>query len=1163
MPLQLTVSDRIEDLLHRLAESLESAQKSSVTEFNEIPRPIAVLVPSPQMSDWIQSRLARQRGISMGYEFLKPAAYFERQEGIGSALALAFAAWAPANLRWQILPLVDSFAHELGTRSGEDGTALTPRDRFAFAELLARQFDRYMRLRPAWPALWAKNESALEVDSSRPVSTDALGDENWQRLLWQQLAGKLENTPHPACVIQQPAIVGGDPTKPPDPLFVVGNELFDPLMLNTLTRLAQQGAQVECFVLLPSLGYLGDITRRKLWDAYAKRCDGDDPAEIGGHPLISSLGRRAVGEFLLLNKISEDYAPWNDSPDSASAEAAPTLLARLQADIRLQRPPVGLPADQTQADSRPIFHPGDNSLRVHCCHSPRRELEVLRDELLRAFKEIDGLKPDEVLIAVTDFDTYSPLAEGVLGRGQNGLPVRLTAIPARKANPVAGGLLALLRMVLGRRTASEAIELLNLSAVQQHLRVADEAEVLAQLADTIRNSGLTHGLDPADRGGQDSTGTWQAAIDRVVAGAWFGAVANARDAAGAFVHPLAGDLINADSAKVRFSAWLTRTARHLSKWREVAPTDEWANRLEEAIDELLVSPEQDDATAATRRMLSELRNAGATTNLDAGAMLDWLEPQLENATSLRTSLGGEILLGRPDQIHGLPCRVLAILGLQDGAFPQSSCLPAWDLLAYRPEKWDADPRAQDRQWFLDSLLAPSDRLILTAANRSLRTAHDAPLSSCVDDLLRAAAATVRPAEAKQELAQLLIFRHAIHPFAESYFQQGSPLPTSFNRGAQLIAQGLTNLAQVNPAPFFDGQATGQDSGTRELSLDELIRFWKDPSRGWLRALQIEVPEDEDDDAELDDSILSPNGLQSYAVLDAALDLHLKHPNEGSALESATKAVSTGLIANRGLPPGLLGKLVWDLKDAEVTELAQSLLPAWAQSRACDIRITLDETTTLVGDVRLGEPGLGSDAPWVLSYRPGEFEKKPKHQLGALILTLSAAVQRNEPVACRVFGTDFKTGKTIPPAGPEDARKLLGLLVQGYQQGQSVPLCYAPETSAALQDKWSEGREAGLEAAQGAWEREATEFKPSGEGKNPAARLGWRDADAFSPQYLDAWVLWCQNVAAPLERWWASEPLVEPPPSATTPSTPVPAGPAPKRTLKSGVRKSGKTSNPPA
>jgi exodeoxyribonuclease V gamma subunit len=1155
MPLQLTVSDRIEDLLHRLAESLEFAQKKSVAESQGIPRRIPVLVPSPQISDWIQSRLARQRGISMGYEFLKPAAYFERQQGVGSAFARSCAVWAPANLRWHILPHVDSFAHELGMRSDEKGTALTPRDRFAFAELLARQFDRYMRLRPAWPGRWAKNEAILEVESSKPIPPDALAEVKWQQRLWQKLAIKLKDTPHPACVMQQPANLSGEPAKTSAPLFVVGNELFDPLMLRTLTRLAQERAQVECFVLLPSLGYLGDLSRRELWDAYAQRCDGDDPAEIGGHPLISSLGRRAVGEFLLLNNISEDYAQWNDSPASPSVEVATTLLARLQADIRLQRPPIGVPADQTQTDSRPVFQPDDHSLRVHCCHSPRRELEVLRDELLRAFKEIDGLKPDEVLIAVTDYDTYSPLAEGVLGMGQNRLHVRLTAIPAREANPVAGALLALLRMVLGRRTASEAIELLNLAAVQQHLRVADEPEVLAQLADTIRNSGLTHGLDPADRGGQDCTGTWQAAIDRVVAGAWFGSAANAQDATGTFVHPLAGDLVNEDSAKVRFSAWLTRTARRLAKWREVASAAEWADRLEEAIDELLVSPEQDDATAATRRMLSELRNAGADTVLDAGAMLDWLQPQLENATSLRTNLGGEILLGRPDQIRGLPCRVLAILGLQDGAFPRPSCLPAWDLLAYQPEKWDADPRALDRQWFLDSLLAPSDRLILTAANRSLRTAHDAPLSSCVDDLLRVAAATVRPAEAKQKLADLLICRHGIHPFAESYFQQGSPLPTSFNRGAQLIAQGLTNLATVVPTPFFGGQATEQETDTRELSLDELIRFWKEPARGWLRALQIEVPEDEDDDTDLDDSILSLNGLQSYAVLDAALDLHLKPPNEGSALESAGKAVSTGLIADRGLPPGLLGNLVWKIREAEVTELARSLQRERTHSQTRDIRIALDETTTLVGDVRLGEPGLGSDAPWVLMYRPGEFEKKPKYQLCALILTLAAAVQRNEAVACRVFGNDCKTGKTIAPVGPDDARKFLGLLVQGYRQGQSVPLCYAPETSAVSQD-------AGLEDAQEKWEKEASEFGSAGEGKSPAARLAWRDTNAFSPRYADQWVLWHQYVAAPLQRWWKSEPLEEPPPSATTPSAPVPAGPAPKRTSKSGMRKPGKTSVPP-
>jgi len=95
-------------------------------------------------------------------------------------------------------------------------------------------------------------------------------------------------------------------------------------------------------------------------------------------------------------------------------------------------------------------------------------IEEMEAELLRAFAELPGLKPDEVMIAVTDFDAYAPLAEGILRAGPQPLPVRLTAVPTREANPIAVGLLALLRLSLGRHCASELVELLNLAAVQHH-----------------------------------------------------------------------------------------------------------------------------------------------------------------------------------------------------------------------------------------------------------------------------------------------------------------------------------------------------------------------------------------------------------------------------------------------------------------------------------------------------------------------------------------------------------------------------------------------------------------------------------------------------------------------------------------------------------------------
>jgi len=219
------------------------------------------------------------------------------------------------------------------------------------------------------------------------------------------------------------------------------------------------------------------------------------------------------------------------------------------------------------------------------------------------------------MVAVTDFDAYAPLAEGILRAGPQPLPVRLTVVPTREANPIAVGLLALLRLSLGRHCASELVELLNLAAVQHHLELAGEEEALAQLADAIRQSGLTHGIDAADRGAGGDTGTWRAALDRLLAGAWFGPEAEAKDAGGNLVHAVAADLHHRDEIPLRFVGWLTRLACQLQTWRDPAPAAEWAGRLQKAVDDLLASDEHDDHAAAMGRLLGELAAVRADTPL--------------------------------------------------------------------------------------------------------------------------------------------------------------------------------------------------------------------------------------------------------------------------------------------------------------------------------------------------------------------------------------------------------------------------------------------------------------------------------------------------------------------------------------------------------------------
>ncbi len=1148
MSIRLHLSADVDALLAALRPALAEARSATRTQGAGIPRPVPVLVPSAQLADWLQVRLARDLGLSMGFEFLPPGEYFGRRFGDDAearTLATSHVFWSPEHLRWRLLPIVDTVARQLGH---DPARPLAPRDRFAFAELLARQFERYARHRPDWPARWAAGESAWPRGQA-PLTAEARTDEAWERELWREIAAQPDAPPHPACLLSElaaapePAAVPGvEPAASDSPLFVVGAELLDPLLLRTLQVLARRGHAISLYVLLPSLGYLGDQTRRAALDLRLASARPDEAIAFGGHPLLAALGQQAVGTFFLLETLSPDYAEWPAPDDNAGLPADASLLRRLQADIRAQRTPPGAPAagetgdgvaigetpdlfataaPGLAADPRPRLDAADRSLRIHSCHGPRRELEVLRDELLRAFAELPGLQPEEVLVAVTDFDVYASLAEGILRGGARPLPLRLTAVPEREANPVAVALLALLRLAPGRHAASEIVALLNLAAVHHHLDLVGEADTLARLAEAVRSSGLTHDLDVSARGDGDPAGTWRFALDRHLAGTWFGLAEDARDAAGAFVHPLAPDLHHADQARLRFVRWLVRLAGQLQDWRVEAPAAVWASRLGNAVDSLLLAPALDDHAAAVHRLLGELARVPADTPLDSGTLLDWLQPKLENATSLRTSMGGEILFGRLDQLHGLPCRVFALLGLQDGAFPRASRRPAWDLLAFRPERWDADPRTQDRQRFLDVLLTPSDRLILGASNRSLRTPHDGPLASCVEELLRAAAATVRPAEECASLEQQILVRHRIQPFATDYFAAGGSLPRSFDSASADIAAGLAAASSGHPRPFFDAAAHAPAlssapaaTGPVTLILEQLADFWKDPARAWLRAMQLDSPGGDADDAALDDAPLGLDGLQAYGVRDAAL---------GARLAAADgKTVSSRLVADRALPPGALGALAWENRDREVVPLAADLASLGTRCAMVGIDLALGPGLRLTGEIQLGD--AGTDAPWVLVHRAGRYEKQPRHQLEGFLHTLAAALHLERPVGARVCGLDQAGGRVLPAISPGEARLRLDALVTGYLQGRRAPLGYAPAANAAMLSALAKGdASAALAAARTAWNQEAGRFGPGGEGTTPWARLVWRDADPFAPPLDSEWLRWAGSVAAPLEEWWNVRP----------------------------------------
>lgn len=1127
---QLYVSDHLEDLWGRLDKHLARGLSRAAATGGGVPVPPWVVVPTSVVGEWLQVRAARGAGVSLGVRYLSLAEFYGLPGMMGRAeraLADAHRAWAPEALRWRILSEVAGVAGQLGF--AEPG-AVGPRDRFAAAELLAAELDRTLRCRPAWARLWRADRPALQPEA--PAET-------WQRKLWLKLAQGAGMPPHPAeltGIATEAAASVGRVCDRPGVFFVVAGEV-EPLALQTLRWLAARGWAVEVHVLLPSVGYLGDLPARRARRKREEAASEEMYAETG-HPLLVSLGQQAAGVFWQLGELDNDYSAWPEA-GSAVGEAAPRggVLACLQAAVRGER------ENKTDAS------PADRSLWLHECHGPRRELEVLRDELLRAFRDLPGLMPEEVKVAAVNFDAYAPLAEAVLRRPAPGLPggipVRLTAVAAREANPVLVALLGWLRMAVGRQSASELLELFSLEAVKRRLGVAENEEAHARLLEWVRRSGLTHGLGANDG---STPGTWPAARDRLAGGFWFGPLAEGvvlpsggADAAGTepvWLHPVASALADDERSALRFLDWWRALELGLREASVPAPARLWGRRLRAVVNDLLRCAETEESAVACLRWVAELEEVPADEVLDAGAVLDWLTPRRENATSLRTALDGSVLFGRLEQVRGLPCRVLALLGLQDEAFPRAERRPAWSLTGLRPERWDPDTRRRDRQLFLDLVLTPSERLVLTAANRNRRTQHDGPVSACVEELLRAASAWA--GTAGNETGRWRT-RHPLQPFAPAYFEAERATPTdpalalSFDEIAADIAARMASDCGAEAGAFYQGDKVAgveaEATEPRAVTLDQLIAFWKHPARGWLKALGVASDAEEPDEEALDDPPISLDGLQSYVVAEKVLSSSL-------GLEAGPEALRARLSADRALAPGALGRLRWAGVQAELRGLTTVLPERLREARTEAISVLVEVSgeaggpgycCRVTGEASVVPPGRGEETPRVLVYRPGKYNREghARHRLAAWVPTLAAAAATGATTGGLVCGTEVDPGRSIKHTGcvsAEQARGLLVELVRGYWLGRQRPLAFAPETSVTLARVAADpdgGEAAALEAAGEVWSRTGEEAG-EGEGLDDAARLAWRDRDPFTGAAAHEWLRWALRIAAPLDQWWAGD-----------------------------------------
>lgn len=829
-------SNRMERLVTLLIERLEQAPARPMA-------PEHILVHSSGMEAWLSQNIAAETGIAAGLVFPFPRAFLF--DTMSQALGLPdghLTRYGAAGLQSAVLAALPGLLHEprfrhLRPLCGPSPERAHAPDIVALSRKLAVAYDRVMADRPAL---------CLEWDAARG------SDIPWQAVLWQRIVRALGG-PHPVqaahTFVQRWQAGDVDHAVLPPRLSVFGATTLPRLYMDLFARIAE-AIDVHFYVLSATPHYVGDVVSPKL--AHKRGAPGIDAV-----PQLLAANGRVGREFL-------DVLVESGADEVAEAFVQPAddhVLGRVQRDLY----DVSAHADGAQM-------PLDTSLSVHAAAGARRQVEVLRDDIVQRLARDATLRPEHIVVMTPDIETFGPLLSAALSEPVDGpdatepvtLRHRVVDGATLETNPAAQTLLAALRLLDGRFEAPDVLDFFARPLVKERLGTDDAA--LELFSAWSMDAGARWGLDGAHRDAlhtpRTDLFTWRFGLDRLLLGAvlpsdiprFVGANDNA------FVAPLA----RAEGHDMRTLGALSTGVDQLAAWARQAahalPLHEWHAMALAILDAFVDDEDAGVSESATLRqvladMLEHMDHTGSETPFSLAAFRAWLEQLLMRPRPPRGFLSGGITVCAMMPMRSIPFRVVYVCGMDEARFPRQDISVDLGVFPDDVQLGDRNAREDDRFLFLEAVLSARDAFVAIYDGRDLNKGAVRPPSVVIGELCEVLTSITNTDD--------VVRTHPLLASAPEAFTRAEDAvppaagPAWAHRGALAALGPKTPRPPLLTAPL-------SIPAPQSASLDDMVRFFKDPPLAFMRqslAMATYVPEPEQMRREL----LLSDGLLDYVL----------------------------------------------------------------------------------------------------------------------------------------------------------------------------------------------------------------------------------------------------------------------------------------------------------
>ncbi|MGD8427014.1 MAG: exodeoxyribonuclease V subunit gamma, partial [Balneolaceae bacterium] len=574
---------------------------------------------------------------------------------------------------------------------------------------------------------------------------------------------------------------------------------------------------------------------------------------------------------------------------------------------------------------------GDSSIQVHACHSPRREVEVLYNQLLAVLDENSSIMPDDILIVTPDIETYIPMIEAVFGtadEGQPELPYSIADRGIMGTKPAIQTFLKILSLCQSRFKVTDVLDLLDTSPIQDAFDINDDR--LNRLERWIRDNRIRWGIDGDFKKELNmppsKSYTWISGLDRMVLGY---AMKTEDDCLYEDIFPY-NEIENSDDALLvgTFTRMMNELFALNKAIQDLKTVREWVKILSNVTENFIPDSRHYFRELSTiSNTLEQLKEyakiSGCDDKVPFNIVAAWLEEQLEKHSTGGGRIGRGITFSSFVPMRNIPFKVLGMIGMNDGSFPQVKLPIEFDLMHLEPQAGDPNGSQDDRYLFLESLISTNSHLYFSFVGQSDRQDKDFPPSVILREFIDYLE------EYYGVKSEELVTRHRLQAFSPEYFKGEKYF--SYSETQKNISRQLSR-GGPNPKNFMIEELPDPDEEWKTVLVRDFVSFFQHPAK-FLFQKRLGIYMGQDNVITEDREPFELDSLDSYKVGQELLNRYLKN----KPLDSYRQ-----ILKKRDMiPEGWVGEQAYRVKAQEVREFGRAISQQLDQQPLEDREIDFD------------------------------------------------------------------------------------------------------------------------------------------------------------------------------------------------------------------------------